>query len=355
MDMKSILVIKRNACAGLEPGAWPRSGSGCARFSASRRRGAARRVARDFAAAGRRVARRDSNGKPAVVVFCGDLVLGYCKAFMPYLKGIQQRLRASTASKSSRSTPKRTAEAIRAPTCRAWVSRRSPIANGDEIAAAYGIQYIPGLSSSTARASCAVSAAVGRICRLAARWPSSGTSRSAPRSLRSSIDKSSRSYRREPRYSQASHSHVTRTSRIGALDDDSRSPPFHRACTLLAIASYAGRASAQDAPRSSFGADATAEQVTAGIDLTGKTIVVTGCNSGIGLETMRVLALRGAHVIGTARTLERGQEACASIAGQSDAGRARAQRLRLRRRVRRGDSRARRRRSTRSSATPACC
>ena len=62
---------------------------------------------------------------------------------------------------------------------------------------------------------------------------------------------------------------------------------------------------------------------------------------------MRVLALRGAHVIGTARTLERGQEACASIAGQSDAGRARAQRLRLRRGVRRGDSRARHRRSTR--------
>jgi len=66
-----------------------------------------------------------------------------------------------------------------------------------------------------------------------------------------------------------------------------------------------------------LGADATAEQVTEGIDLTGKTIVVTGCNSGIGLETMRVLALRGAHVIGTARTPERGQEACASIQGKA--------------------------------------
>jgi len=92
---------------------------------------------------------------------------------------------------------------------------------------------------------------------------------------------------------------------------------FLERATLLAIASYAGRASAQDAARSSFPADATAEQVTAGIDLTGKTIVVTGCNSGIGLETMRVLALRGAHVIGTARTLERGQEACASIEGKA--------------------------------------
>ena len=98
---------------------------------------------------------------------------------------------------------------------------------------------------------------------------------------------------------------------------------FMERSTLLAIAAYVGkagapgRASAQQAPRSSFGADATAEQVTEGIDLTGKTIVVTGCNSGIGLETMRVLALRGAHVIGTARTPERGQEACASVVGKA--------------------------------------
>ena len=87
--------------------------------------------------------------------------------------------------------------------------------------------------------------------------------------------------------------------------------------TLLALAAYAGRAGAQEAPRSSFGSGATAEEVTAGTDLSGKTIVVTGCNSGIGLETMRVLALRGAHVIGTARTLERGQEACASVKGKA--------------------------------------
>jgi NAD(P)-dependent dehydrogenase (short-subunit alcohol dehydrogenase family) len=87
--------------------------------------------------------------------------------------------------------------------------------------------------------------------------------------------------------------------------------------TLLALAAYTGRAGAQDVPRSSFAPGATAEEVTAGIDLSGKTIVVTGCNSGIGLETMRVLALRGAHVIGTARTLERGQEACGSVKGKA--------------------------------------
>jgi len=87
--------------------------------------------------------------------------------------------------------------------------------------------------------------------------------------------------------------------------------------TLLTLAAYVGRAGAQDAPHSSFPSGATAEDVTAGIDLSGKTVVVTGCNSGIGLETMRVLALRGAHVIGTARTAERGREACASVQGKT--------------------------------------
>ena len=92
---------------------------------------------------------------------------------------------------------------------------------------------------------------------------------------------------------------------------------FMESTSLLALAPYLSKAVAQEAPRSSFGPTATAEEVTAGIDLSGKTIVVTGCNSGIGLETMRVLALRGAHVIGTARTLERGQEACAGVEGRA--------------------------------------
>src|SRR6185436_3408037 len=92
---------------------------------------------------------------------------------------------------------------------------------------------------------------------------------------------------------------------------------FIERSALLTLAAYAGRAAAQDTPRSSFGSDATAEQVTEGLSLAGKTVVVTGCNSGIGLETMRVLALRGAHVIGTARSVERGQEAIAGIKGKA--------------------------------------
>ncbi len=70
-------------------------------------------------------------------------------------------------------------------------------------------------------------------------------------------------------------------------------------------------------PVGPYGASSTAEEVTRGIDLSGKTALVTGCNSGIGFETMRVLALRGAHVFGTGRTLEKAQTACDSIDGKT--------------------------------------
>lgn len=64
---------------------------------------------------------------------------------------------------------------------------------------------------------------------------------------------------------------------------------------------------------SGFGYGSTAEQVTEGLDLHGKTMLVTGCNSGLGLETVRVLAKRGAHVIATARTEAKAREACAGL------------------------------------------
>jgi NAD(P)-dependent dehydrogenase (short-subunit alcohol dehydrogenase family) len=68
-------------------------------------------------------------------------------------------------------------------------------------------------------------------------------------------------------------------------------------------------------PVSSFGADSTAEDVTVGMDLQGKVVMVTGCTSGLGYETLRVLALRGAHVIGTGRTLAKAQSACDGVGG----------------------------------------
>jgi NAD(P)-dependent dehydrogenase (short-subunit alcohol dehydrogenase family) len=68
-------------------------------------------------------------------------------------------------------------------------------------------------------------------------------------------------------------------------------------------------------PMSNFGKESTAEEVTAGLDLSGKTAVITGCNSGLGYETMRVLASRGAHVFGVARSMEKATDACNSVVG----------------------------------------
>jgi WW domain-containing oxidoreductase len=68
---------------------------------------------------------------------------------------------------------------------------------------------------------------------------------------------------------------------------------------------------------SGFGYGSTAEDVTAGLDLSGRTILLTGCNSGIGKETLRVLAKRGAHVIAAARTVEKAQAACDDVGGET--------------------------------------
>jgi NAD(P)-dependent dehydrogenase (short-subunit alcohol dehydrogenase family) len=70
-------------------------------------------------------------------------------------------------------------------------------------------------------------------------------------------------------------------------------------------------------PSPILGSRRTAEDVTNGIDLTGKLAVVTGCNSGIGHETMRILALRGAHVIGTGRTKEKAHGGCTRVEGRT--------------------------------------
>ena len=70
-------------------------------------------------------------------------------------------------------------------------------------------------------------------------------------------------------------------------------------------------------PQSAFDANSTAEEVTEGLDLNGMTALLTGCNSGIGFETMRVLAGSGVHVLGAARTLEKAEKACDSVDGRA--------------------------------------
>jgi short-subunit dehydrogenase len=46
--------------------------------------------------------------------------------------------------------------------------------------------------------------------------------------------------------------------------------------------------------------------VSEGVDLSGKWAIVTGASGGIGLETARVLALRGGSVMMACRDLEKG-------------------------------------------------
>jgi len=52
--------------------------------------------------------------------------------------------------------------------------------------------------------------------------------------------------------------------------------------------------------------------------LTGKTIIVTGSNSGIGLEASRVFAAKGAHVVLAVRDEGKGRDAAATLAGSTE-------------------------------------
>ena len=61
------------------------------------------------------------------------------------------------------------------------------------------------------------------------------------------------------------------------------------------------------ADRSSFGAKTTTDGVLDGIDLSGKTVLITGGTSGLGAETARAMAAKNADVTITARTVSKGQ------------------------------------------------
>jgi WW domain-containing oxidoreductase len=65
-----------------------------------------------------------------------------------------------------------------------------------------------------------------------------------------------------------------------------------------------------------FGYGSTAEDVTEGRDLSGKSYLITGCNSGLGLETARVLSLHGAHILGAARTEDKASSALAAVGAE---------------------------------------
>lgn len=62
-----------------------------------------------------------------------------------------------------------------------------------------------------------------------------------------------------------------------------------------------------------FGAQSTTDDVLAGVDLSGKRVLVTGVSAGLGVETARVLAAHGADVVGAARDLAKAEGATAVV------------------------------------------
>ena len=80
---------------------------------------------------------------------------------------------------------------------------------------------------------------------------------------------------------------------------------------------------------SAFGAFTPARDVAAGHDLSGKTIIVTGAATGIGVETARALAEQGAEVVLAVRNHTAGDAAVAEINKTAKGPKARVQHLDL--------------------------
>jgi NAD(P)-dependent dehydrogenase (short-subunit alcohol dehydrogenase family) len=62
-----------------------------------------------------------------------------------------------------------------------------------------------------------------------------------------------------------------------------------------------------------FGANSTTDEVLAGVNLSGKRILITGASAGLGVETARSLAAHGAHVVGAARDLVKAKAATEQV------------------------------------------
>lgn len=69
-----------------------------------------------------------------------------------------------------------------------------------------------------------------------------------------------------------------------------------------------------------LGSKSTTDDVLSGIDLHGKRILVTGVSAGLGVETARALAARGASVIGAARDVAKANDATAEVRRAASAG-----------------------------------
>ena len=68
-----------------------------------------------------------------------------------------------------------------------------------------------------------------------------------------------------------------------------------------------------------FGANSTTDEVLAGVNLSGKRILITGASAGLGVETARSLAAHGAHVVGAARDLVKAKAATEQVRKAAEA------------------------------------
>lgn len=66
-----------------------------------------------------------------------------------------------------------------------------------------------------------------------------------------------------------------------------------------------------------WGAETTADEVLADVDLTGVTAFITGAASGIGTETARAMAAKGAHIVIAARDQSKADAAAATVREQT--------------------------------------
>jgi NAD(P)-dependent dehydrogenase (short-subunit alcohol dehydrogenase family) len=71
---------------------------------------------------------------------------------------------------------------------------------------------------------------------------------------------------------------------------------------------------------SAFGATSTTEDVLAGFDLSGQRILITGVSAGLGVETARALAVRGAWIVGAVRDLKKAERATAFVREEARKG-----------------------------------
>ena len=68
---------------------------------------------------------------------------------------------------------------------------------------------------------------------------------------------------------------------------------------------------------SGFGYGSTALDVVRELDLSGRTVLLTGCNSGIGVAALEALVAKGATVVACARTVEKAQSVCDQVGGNT--------------------------------------